>query len=199
MAFYLDDIPAEPFVIEPPETVALDQFDEATAELTAPDGTTTALEATIADDAVNVAAPETSPFTDAGVHALRVVLIGTGKRQQLPDARIVVQDPDTGWHILDTIRAEWPDADVIPDATLWALLDVAREQVVAFAPALGEDAPIPTHYREAQRIQARNIWTAARVSPDGALGGDDFTVRPFPLDWHVKQLLRPKRGVPVVG
>ena len=199
MPFYLDDIPAEPFVIEPPETVSLEQFTAAEALLIDPTGASTVLAASIEDDEAVHIDPPAAGFDVEGLWKLRATLTNATARQQLPDAGIVVQDPDSGWHTLDSVRAEWPDADIIPDPSLWALLATSKLQVVTFAPALTDDAPIPLHYREAQRIQARNIWTAAKVSPDGGLGGDDFIVRPFPLDWHVKQILRPRRGVPVVG
>lgn len=115
------------------------------------------------------------------------------------------------WHDLDSIRDEWPDAEFIEDDTLDELLEVAKLQVTTFAPALADTAtvidgyvvadpdPVPVNYRMAQRVQARNIWNAARVNPEGTTGEGDFVLRPFPLDWHVKQLLRPKRGIPVIG
>lgn len=43
------------------------------------------------------------------------------------------------------------------------------------------------------------MWNAGIVSPGGEFGEGEFTMSTHPLDWHVKQLLRPKRAVPVVG
>jgi hypothetical protein len=40
-------------------------------------------------------------------------------------------------------------------------------------------------------MQVRNTWNATKTNPEGMLGGGDFTVRPFPLDWMVRQLIRP--------
>ena len=58
---------------------------------------------------------------------------------------------------------------------------------------------IPTRYALAQLMQAKNMWNAGRVDASGGIGdGGDFVIRPVPLDWHVKQLLRPKRGAPRV-
>lgn len=205
MAFYIGDIPADVLVIEPPETITLDEFDTAAAGLIPPaGGTAVPVDADIdlAEGAVLVDFPDAdSILTEAGIYRLRIVLtsIPNGYQQQLPDLPLVVQDDGAGWHNLDSIRAEWPDAEAIPDWSLFALLEVARDQCVAFAPALADDAPVPTRYREAQRIQARNVWNAARVAPDGTVGQDDFIIRPFPLDWHVKAILRPKRGIPVIG
>ena len=201
MPFYLDDIPAEPFVIEPPETIDLAAFTAAEARLIDPAGVTVDLTASIDEETNSIVAqqPAVSPYTVEGVHRLRVAVTSATGRQQLPDIRLVVQDADSQWHTLDSVRAEWPDAEHIADATLWALLDLARTQVVAFAPALVDEAPVPDRYREGQRVQARNVWNATRVAPDGSTGQDDFIIRPFPMDWHVKSILRPKRGIPVIG
>jgi hypothetical protein len=198
--FYLNDIPAEPFVIEPPLDVPLTDFTAATATLRKPDGITeTGLTATIDEDAVHVAFPADASVLDVeGVHRLRVTLTGTGTTRRLPGLPIVVQDEDSEWHTLDTLREEWVDAEHIGDATLWELLSVARGDVLEFAPALADGDPIPDRFRVAQRMHTRNLWNAARVAPDGATGEGDFVFRPHPLDWHVKALLRPRRGIPTV-
>ena len=205
MPFYIDDIPAEPFVIEPPETIDLTLFTAATAEIVAPDAVTMALVASIDEITMTITVdqPAVSAFLVEGVHRLRIVVESADARRALPDVRLVVQDADSEWHTLDSIREEWADAEVIPDPSLWELLELARGQVLEFAPAVvdadGNALPVPSRYRDGQRIHARNIWNASKVSPDGGLGGDDFVIRPFPLDWHVKQILRPKHGIPVVA
>jgi len=201
MAFYIDDVPSDAFVIEPPDTIDLAGFTGAEAEMIDPTGTVTELTATIAPDdlSVVVAIPATSMFTEEGVHRLRVALTDAPARQRLPEVRIVVQDPESEWHTLDSIRDEWPDAERLDDVTLWNMLQVVREQVIEFAPTLAEDAPVPENYRLGQRMQVRNTYNAARVAPDGGTGEGDFIIRPFPLDWHVKHILRPKSGKPVVA
>jgi hypothetical protein len=197
--FYLNDIPAEPFVIEPPETIPLSEFTAATATLRKADGITeTGLTATVEDDAVHVTFPPESVLDVEGVHRLRITLTGPGGTRKLPALPIVVQDEDSEWHTLDTIREEWPDAEHIGDATLWQLLGVARGDVLEYAPTLEEGAAVPDRYRLGQRVHTRNMWNATRVSPDGGMGEGEFMLRPYPLDWHVKAILRPKRGVPVV-
>jgi hypothetical protein len=194
--FYLDDVPGSDYVVQPPDNVSLDEFTDATAELIRPDRTLVDLVAAIDDDQVKVEWSATTPFDQAGIYRLRVTLEGDGGAlQRIPDTRFVVQDPDDDWHTLDSIRDEWPDAEAIPDVSLWGLLASAKVQVIAFAPRLDDDDPVPANYLEAQRIQARNVWNAASVAPDGSVGSDDFIVRPFPLDWHVRQILRPKRAV----
>lgn len=200
MAFYLGDIPTGSFEIEPPDSVDLDGFDEVVAQLVPPTGAAVALSGEIdhSSGLVKVDPPETSPFTIEGVYRLRVQLVGTGAALTLPPVRLVAQDDDSGWHTLDTVREDWPDAEDIPDPLLWAVLELAREAVLEYGPTLAEDDPIPGRFREGQRVQARNIVTAARVQPDGSEGIGDFVVRPFPLDWHVKQIIRPTTGKPVV-
>lgn len=111
------------------------------------------------------------------------------------------------WHTPESARDQWADAPGDPDDEgdlLIELLDVARVQVEAYAPILtppaeGEAVDVPTHYRYAQLMQARNIWNASIVSPGGELGETDFAITPHPLDWTVKQMLRPHRAKPVVG
>ena len=106
------------------------------------------------------------------------------------------------WHDSESARDQWVDAPD-DDAHLVELLEVARAAVIAYAPALpapeGEGTPtIPTTYRYAQLMHARNLWNATKVDPAGTFGEGEFVVQPRPLDWHVQQVLRPKRGVPSV-
>jgi hypothetical protein len=200
MAFYIDDVPAEPFLIDLlPETIVPAQFTAASAVIIDPAGVSTATTATITvDGLIEVDWPAVSVFTVEGIYRLRVTLTSATASQRLPDVRIVAQDPDSEWHTLDSIREDWPDGETISDAMLWTLLEIVRQQIAEFGTTLtGTAALDATNY--AQRVQVRNTWNAAKVSPAGEFGGDEFVIRPFPLDWHVKQILRPKRGVPVVA
>jgi len=199
MGYYIGDIPSEAIILDPPETVDLADFTDSTAVVVAPNTIDTAVPSTIdAVAGVIIIDPpnDESLFGIEGIHRLRVTLSSftTGYRQRLPDVRIVVQDSSSQWHTLDSIREEWPDAEYIDDAPLWSLLSLAREDVLEFAPALADDAPVPDRYREGQRVHARNVWNASKVSTDGSIGQDDFVIRPHPLDWHVKQIIRPKRA-----
>jgi len=105
------------------------------------------------------------------------------------------------WHTATTIAADWPDAEDVPAALLNDLLNVARAAVEEFAPVLPaemvEDGLCPASYRLAHFMQTRNLWNAVEVTPGGDFGDDTYSMRPVPLDWIVKQLLRPKRAVPV--
>lgn len=111
------------------------------------------------------------------------------------------------WHDIESIRTEWDDAEQIENSLLGELLVVARDAVLAYAPALPAFVPegeedqqeIPTRYRLGQMIHVKNLWNASRIGASDSLGGETFTIQPRPLDWHVKQILRPAQGVPRVG
>jgi len=123
------------------------------------------------------------------------------------------------WHTVESARDQWVDAPTDDgedeDATLSELLVVAKEAVLAYAPALdtsddliidedgyivNQDAEaIPESYRIAQLMQARNVWNSSKASPSGNLDNGEYGLSTFPLDWQVRQLLRPKRGRPVIA
>ena len=104
----------------------------------------------------------------------------------------------------------WPDAPLANLEVCGMLLDVAREQVVAYAPeAPADDVTVvdgiitsttvtPTRYVYAQLQQATNLWNAGRVSSSGDIGVDTFTFTPRPLDKTIKQIIRPIDGKPHV-
>lgn len=58
---------------------------------------------------------------------------------------------------------------------------------------------IPDGWRIAQLLQARNIWNSGKATPSGDFDGGQYSLTTFPLDWQVRQLIRPKRGVPVIA
>lgn len=113
----------------------------------------------------------------------------------------------TTWHDLTSARALWRDAPG-SDEALQTLLDVAQQQVVAYAPvsydSTGAVIPIdpnavPVNYRDAQLRQSRNNWNASKVDPSNAgMGDDTFAIRAFPMDWIVKAIIRPKNPIPTV-
>ena len=106
----------------------------------------------------------------------------------------------TGWLTPFEVRAEpyWPTCDVNLDTALATLLTSARIQCEAFAPALAADAVIPENYRLAQAMQARALYRSTTVGSGDQFGADGLTVTVFPMDWTVKNLLRPRRGLPVL-
>ena len=48
-------------------------------------------------------------------------------------------------------------------------------------------------------MQARNVWNSGKASPTGDFDGGQYSLTTFPLDWQVRQLIRPKVGKPVIG
>lgn len=101
------------------------------------------------------------------------------------------------WHDEETARDEWESAPTNDDV-LTQLLEVSKQQVIAYAPKLAEDAAVPVNYRYGQLEQAKNLYNASSVDSSGGMGEGEFVMRPHPLDWIIKQILRPKRAVPRV-
>lgn len=89
----------------------------------------------------------------------------------------------------------WSGFVDLNEEVLVLLLEVARDQCIAFAPTLPDGAEIPAGWVVAQARQARELARSGVFAGDqmGQMGHEGPT---FPLDWHVKQLLRPKRGKP---
>jgi hypothetical protein len=125
------------------------------------------------------------------------------------------------WYTLDSIRADWREAPSNDDV-LQQLIDAAQQEVLAFDngynwrrdPTLSvdedgnpvdfpgdyPDGQVPSCLVMAQRMQARNLNNANRVDPaSGDLGTDTFQLQPHPLDWVVKQVIRPKNAVRSFG
>lgn len=98
-----------------------------------------------------------------------------------------------GWATLEDARANWADADDLEDDDLTSLLQAAYEQCEAFAPAV-TGTLVPESYVLAQVMQARAIYRSTQSGRDDQIGVDGLTVTVFPMDWTVKNLLRPKRG-----
>ena len=91
----------------------------------------------------------------------------------------------------------WADAPT-DDTTLDLLLEAATDQVREYAPILAAGALLPTRYTLAVIAQARELQAAAHRDGD-VIGVGDYVLRSRPLTGHVKQLLRPQSGTPVVG
>lgn len=208
MGYYVGDVPAQDLVIDPfraDQVIDLAPFDSTQVTLYAPNGVEVDIEGfagfiNYEDNLIVVEWPATSPFETAGLHELRVAVSNavSGVTETLPPAIIAVDTFD-GWHTLDTARADWQDAPGY-DAWLYEMLAIARQQVTEYAPKLAAGTRPPLAYRNAQLAQARNLWNAAKTDPaSGGLGDETFVIRPYPLDWIIKQILRPKPGVPVVG
>jgi hypothetical protein len=206
MAYYAGDIPAEDLIIEPErngQLIDLTPFNGAEITLRSFDGTeveTAGFITSIIDDRLVIEWPEDGAFTSAGLFTLQITLTNTATtvRERVAPYQYIVQGDD-GWHSLDTAREQWENAPE-NDLKLYSILWAARQEITAYAPPLDADTRPPVNYIQAQVMQARNIWNAAKVDPaSGGLGEDSFIIRPFPLDWMIVQILRPKTAIPRVG
>ncbi len=107
------------------------------------------------------------------------------------------------WLTDEQAIALWADAANLEPDVLTLLLDSAYEDCVEFLPCLpeGEDyADMATPSRMlAQAYQAKSRYNALLAGNDGAVGPEGNSLTLFPLDWQVKQLLRPKKGRPTFG
>lgn len=99
------------------------------------------------------------------------------------DGRITAYTPDAG---IATLRVS-----VAPGAGPASL-------AMAWVPSI-PFGNIPEGYRKAQLLQARNVWNSSKASPQGDFDSGSYGLSSFPLDWQVRQLIRPKRGRPVLG
>jgi hypothetical protein len=121
----------------------------------------------------------------------------------------------------------WRDAPLESPEVCQLILDVAREQVIAYAPDPGTaEAAVaavlgrfglehhltdvlailelddltdpPRRYVYAQLQQARNLWEAGRVNQNGEVGAEGFSFIPRPLDKTIRSIIRPMDGKPHV-
>ena len=205
MYYYTGDVPTAALIVSPSlngEPLTVNAADTAEVLLTAPDGDEiTTLTGTIAEDDVQVTFPATTVFTDPGIYTLTILIdYDAGGIQQADPVRLVVDDTTAQWATLALTRDQWVDARTMEDALLYELLELSKVQILEYAPALADGVAVPLQYRLAQIVQAKNVYNSSLVDAgSGDIGNDTFTLRPFPLDWQVKQMLRPRRGTPVVG
>jgi hypothetical protein len=104
----------------------------------------------------------------------------------------------TAWVDVTYARSLWADAPM-DDALLTEELAGAQEACEAYAPATLPD-PIPTRYKQAVILQCRETYEAAQRDSADVIGFGDtgIAVRVRPLGPTVRQLLRPRRGMPSV-
>lgn len=111
---------------------------------------------------------------------------------------------DNGGPADERLLAAWKDAPVETPEVLGFILEAARDQVIAYAPALpavveGQPEPdLPSRYVYAQLQQAKNLLMAGSVARGGDFSEGEFSFEPRPLDKAIKNLIRPVDGKPDV-
>ena len=94
----------------------------------------------------------------------------------------------------------WPGAaDYNEGDVLEFPLYCAMVQCRAFAPALAEGVKAPENWVAAQVLQTRALVRAGVVGDGDRAGLTGEGVAVFPMDWQVKNLLRPRKGKPYFG
>ena len=198
--FFVEDIPEEPFVSAVTDgngdPVAIAPGD-VKAGLRRPDGSYAlpliARDVDADEDTFTLPWGTETPFTTPGVHWIDA-LVHNQRAEPVP---VVVETLD-GWTTLAMARTSWRDLPTDPRVA-YELLQVAKRDVIAYAPALAAGAPIPDSYRTAQVMHARDIWNSGVTDPSGDIGSETFATTPYPMDWMVRQVLRPKRAIPKVA
>lgn len=103
------------------------------------------------------------------------------------------------WLTSTDVQTLWPEAEGLDSDLLELLIEAAREQCVQYAPALVEGATVSANWRMAHLMQIQALWNSVKAGPGDQIGAEGFTITTYPMDRTVKNLLRPKRGIPVVG
>lgn len=102
-----------------------------------------------------------------------------------------------GWvDTADVIGGDWRDAAQLDIEDLTLYLTAAYEQCVAYLPdpeLVPYPATIPESWKLAQTMQARALFRSVKSGDNNGIGADGYTITVFPMDWTVKNLLRPKR------
>lgn len=191
------------------QTVDITGIDIAALIRSPTTGTTTGTTVDVVDATTgDVVVTPTEPVTleEPGQWAIEVELTDADTVLHVAPAMLLVlpAEPAGGWATLPYARNEWRDAPA-DDFALWRLLDIARYQVTVYGPErvaeeIAAGGPVPSRYVKAQLMQARNIWNASKLDPSGMIGAEPggFAFTPFPLDWQVRQTVRPKTGRPVM-
>jgi hypothetical protein len=195
--FTVGDRPVNPIKVYIESEEQLASYTEAAAALRNAEGVTVALFAPmpIEDGVVTFYWPDADLFTTSGIYVLSVNLLGDFDTVLRLDPIQMVVEAHTGWHTLATARSQW--ANALDDVQLYTLLEIAKEQCVTYAPSyLGTP---PLRFKQAQLMQARNILNAAKTDPATGADGELYVIRPYPMDSFIRELLRPRKGVPLVG
>lgn len=110
---------------------------------------------------------------------------------------------------IERLVTAWRDAPIENPEVLSMILEVAQEDVIAYAPrpdgpSIDQDGYIvpsfvvKPRYVLAQLSQAKNLWEAGRVNSGGEVGAEGFVFTPRPLDATIRKMIRPVNNKPHV-
>lgn len=176
------------------QPVGLDGITSAAAVLVSPAGVEHELGAAITGDEISVAGGELE-LDEPGLWELELTVTGATSTIAIEPAASVVEAKRDGWHTLASARGQWSDAPRL-DVSLYTFLEGAKGQIIEYGPELVAGARAPLGWQQAQLMQARNCWNAAKSDPaSGGIGGDDLVFRPYPMDQTIRLIIRPKRAI----
>ncbi len=203
-SFWVGDVPADDTVVsfedETGDEADLSAFTGAEADLIDPNGdeVEAALAPLIVADTVEILWPDYTVFEIAGIYQIVVRFQHGGDNFVTAESIGFVVQERSGWHSMFSARQQWADATGLSDVELYTALEAAKVACVEYAPTLEEGAPIPLAWKQAQLLQARAIWTITQQDNQNQVGMEGLVIRTYPLDWNIRQLLRPKTARPVV-
>lgn len=198
-ALWVGDVPLSPtradFVDETGNVVNVSEYASWSSYMLSPTGLVLGeLTGTGHGNHLEFTWPTTTILETPGLHTIVITFFDAlGVEVQCEPWKFVVQAID-GWLTLELARAQWADAP-LDDVFLFQLLDTAKEQCLAYAPALAIGAPIPARYLQAQETQSRALYQSTIANQNDQVGIEGFTVRVFPLDFTIRAMLRPKRAI----
>lgn len=196
---FVDDVPVSPtrcdFIDENGDAVQISTYTHWNAYMLAPDNSVAGeLTGTITGQHLEFPWPDESILTMPGVFRIVIQLRNGGPTDLTVEPFSFVVQEISNWLSLEHARAQWPDAP-LDDVLLYQILESAKTQILAYAPALAAGAVIPANYVQAQLMQARALYQSVIANQNDTVGVDGFAVRVFPLDFTIRALLRPKRAI----
>lgn len=198
-SLWVGDVPTSPtradFIDEVGNQVEIQGFDSWEAYMLSPVGEVLGtLTGTEHGNHLEFTWYETTILEIPGIHTIVITFFDPlGVEIQCEPWKFVVQDID-GWLTLEQARLQWSDAP-LDDVFLYQILDTAKTQCVAYAPALPLGATVPIAYVQAQLLQARAIFQSVIANQQDSVGVEGFQVRVFPLDFTIRAMLRPKKAI----